>query len=90
MSSPLRVFIGWDRREDEAYQVARHSLLRHASIPVEVFPIKLDEMVAAGFYWRNIDPLATTEFTYSRFLTPALAGYQGLGVVRRLRFSFFW
>lgn len=89
MSSPLRVFIGWDRRENEAYEVARHSLLRHASIPVEVFPIKLDEMVAAGFYWRSIDPLATTEFTYSRFLTPALAGYQGWALFVDCDFLFF-
>jgi lipopolysaccharide biosynthesis glycosyltransferase len=30
-----------------------------------------------GLYWRAEDSLATTEFTYSRFLTPSLAGYQG-------------
>ena len=77
MSSPLRVFIGWDRREAEAYEVARYSLMRHASVAVEVKPIKLDEMRAAGLYWRDFDPLASTEFTYSRFLTPALAGYEG-------------
>jgi len=77
MSSPLRVFIGWDRREAEAYEVARYSLLRHATIPLEVAPIRLDDMRAAGLYWRDVDPLASTDFTYSRFLTPALAGYEG-------------
>ena len=30
-----------------------------------------------GLYWRAKDPLASTEFTYTRFLTPYLAGYQG-------------
>lgn len=73
----LKVFIGWDSREDIAYQVARSSLLEHASIPVEVHPIKLDELVQEGLYTRTIDPLASTEFTYSRFLTPHLAGYEG-------------
>ena len=75
--NPFRVFIGWDRREPEAYEVARHSLLRHASIPVEVHAIKLDHLRARGLYWREQDPLAATDFTYSRFLTPCLAGYSG-------------
>ena len=75
--APLKIFIGWDSREDIAYQVARHSLIRHASIPVEVTPIKLAELVENGLYTRDIDPLASTEFTYSRFLTPHLAGFEG-------------
>jgi hypothetical protein len=77
MTSPFRVYIGWDKREPEAYDVARFSLERRASIPVEVVPIKLDELRAKGLFWRDQDPLASTEFTYSRFLTPALAGFKG-------------
>ena len=77
MQSPFRVFIGWDRREPEAYDVARFSLERRASIPVAVTPIILDDLRARGLYWRDVDPLASTEFTYSRFLTPALAGFEG-------------
>jgi hypothetical protein len=76
-STPFRIFMGWDQREPEAYEVARFSLKRHASIPVEVVPIKLDELKARGLYRRGEDPLASTEFTYSRFLTPALAGFEG-------------
>ena len=77
MAAPFRVYIGWDRREPIAYDVACYSLERRASIPVEVTPIKLDELVARGMYWRDVDPKASTEFTYSRFLTPALAGFRG-------------
>ncbi|MEM6661809.1 MAG: glycosyltransferase [Pseudomonadota bacterium] len=73
----LRVYIGWDSREDIAYQVARRSLLDNASIDVEVIPIKITELVVRGLYTREIDPLASTEFTYSRFLTPHLAGFDG-------------
>jgi hypothetical protein len=77
MSLPFRIFIGWDRREPEAYEVAKFSLERRASIPVSVIPIKLEEMRARGLYRRDQDPLASTEFTYSRFLTPSLAKHAG-------------
>ena len=75
--APLNVFVGWDSREDIAYRVCRHSILRRASIPVEVTPILQDALRAEGLYSRPADPLASTEFTYSRFLMPALAGYRG-------------
>jgi hypothetical protein len=74
---PFRVFVGWDSREPEAYQVCAHSILRHASIPVLVTPIKQEALREAGLYWRERDPLASTEFTYTRFLTPLLAGFTG-------------
>lgn len=73
----LRVFVGWDSREDIAYEVCRHSLLRHASLPVTVTPLRQHELRAQGLYHRPADPLAATEFTYTRFLVPHLAGYRG-------------
>ena len=73
----LRIFIGWDQREPIAYEVAKFSLERRASVPVDVRPIKLQELVDRGVYTRAVDPLATTEFTYSRFFTPYLAGFEG-------------
>ena len=78
--TPLRVYVGWDSREDIAFQVARQSLIRHSSIPVEVIPIKINELVDSGLYTRGVDPLASTEFTYSRFLTPNLAGFAGWAI----------
>jgi hypothetical protein len=77
MTEPFRIFIGWDQREPEAFDVARFSLTRRASIPVSVTPIKVAELRAQGLYRRDADPLAATEFTYTRFLTPALAGFSG-------------
>ena len=76
-SEAFRVFVGWDSREDIAYQVCRHSILQRSSIPVEVIPLKQDELRAKGLYWRDVDPLASTEFVYTRFLVPYLAGYEG-------------
>jgi lipopolysaccharide biosynthesis glycosyltransferase len=77
MTEAFRVYIGWDSREPEAYDVAKFSLERRASVPVSVSPIKVDELRARGLYRRDKDPLASTEFTYSRFFTPALAGFSG-------------
>ncbi len=74
---PLRVFIGWDSREQEAYAVAEHSLRRRASIPLDVRPLRQSDLREAGLYSREADPLAATEFTYTRFLTPLLAGFHG-------------
>ena len=89
MTQTLKIYVGYDSREDIAWQVARHSLLKHASIPVEVIPIKLDELVEQGIYTREIDPLASTEFTYSRFLTPHLAGFDGWALFCDCDFLFF-
>jgi lipopolysaccharide biosynthesis glycosyltransferase len=77
MVNPLRIFIGWDNREPEAYDVAEFSLTRRASIPVSITPIKQEELRSKKLYWRERDRLASTEFTYTRFLTPYLAGYKG-------------
>lgn len=64
-------------REPIAYDVAKASALKHSSIPLEIVPIKLQDLVEQGAYTREVDPLASTEFTYSRFFTPWLAGYKG-------------
>src|SRR5262245_657334 len=77
MTEAFRIYIGWDSREPEAYDVAKVSLERRASVPVSIMPIKVDELRARGLYRRDKDPLASTEFTYSRFFTPALAGFSG-------------
>lgn len=86
---PFRVYIGWDAREDIAYQVARRSLIENATIEVAVMPIRLREMVKRGLYIRDVDPRAATEFTYSRFLTPYLAGYGGWALFCDCDFLFF-
>lgn len=76
-AGPKRVYVGWDSAQVEAFQVCRHSLHRHARSEIEVIPIKQHELREQKLYWRPVDPLASTEFTYTRFLVPRLAGYQG-------------
>tara|TARA_B100000900_G_scaffold415369_1_gene445016 strand:+ start:2657 stop:4375 length:1719 start_codon:yes stop_codon:yes gene_type:complete len=78
-NTTLRVFVGWDSREDIAYQACKQSLLTAAKYPnnLEVYPLKLDELRKKGFYTREEDKLGSTEFTFSRFLVPELCNYEG-------------
>ncbi|CAN6239180.1 unnamed protein product [Urochloa humidicola] len=76
-AEPFRVFVGYDSREDMAYRVCRHSLLRRSSIPLQVTPIVQQDLRDAGLYWRERGPTESTEFSFTRFLTPHLAGYRG-------------
>ncbi len=74
MSSAHRIFIGYDPDQAVAYDVLVDSLHRHTSEPLDVRPIdaaQLPEFHRAG------DPLASTPFTYTRFLVPWLCDYTG-------------
>ena len=76
----INFFIGYDPKEDIAYRICKYSLLKRASTTVKVFSLKLDELIAKKLYTRTIDPLASTQFTYSRFLVPKLMNYTGWAV----------
>lgn len=76
----LPIYVGWDSREPEAYDVCRHSLERHARMDCRVLPLVQNDLRAQGLYRRKVDPLASTEFTYTRFLVPHLAGYDGWAI----------
>ena len=75
----FKVFIGYDSREDIAYQVCRCSNLKH-NPNVEVVPLKLHELREQGFYTRADDKKGSTEFTITRFLPPALMNYTGYSI----------
>ena len=76
----LNFFIGYDSKEDIAYRVCKNSLLRKSSINLKIISLKIDELIAKNFYHRAKDPLASTEFTYTRFLIPALMNYKGWAI----------
>jgi hypothetical protein len=87
--SRLRVFIGFDPRERDAYLVAERSLRKHASIAVEVEPLVLEQLrwkrlynrttlIKDGRLWDAIsDAPMATEFALTRFLVPHLANWDG-------------
>ena len=70
------VYIGYDTREDLAYQVSKFSLI-NKSENINVLPLKLTELREKEFYWRDEDKLGSTEFTFSRFLIPELNNFNG-------------
>ena len=75
----MKVFVGYDTREDIAYQVCKHSILARSK-DVDVRPLKQQELRDAGWYNRPIDKLASTEFTFTRFLIPELCNFKGWAV----------
>lgn len=72
----LKVFVGYDTREDVAWQVCKHSL-EARNKNVEVIPLKLTDLREQGWYKRDTDKLGSTEFTFSRFLIPELTNFSG-------------
>lgn len=74
-AEPARVFIGYDPREEVAVNVLTDSFQAHASIPVLIGQVRLDQL--KGIYTRDRDPKQSTDFSFSRFLVPWLAGYRG-------------
>lgn len=71
-----QVFVGYDTREDIAYQVCEYSIKRYDS-GIKVVPLIQQELRQKKIYWREIDKLASTEFTFTRFLVPHLMNYKG-------------
>jgi hypothetical protein len=77
----LKVFVGWDPREDIAWEVCRHSILaRTDPRQVSVTPLIQSELRKQGLYTREVDIKAATEFSLTRFLTPTLAGHEGFAI----------
>lgn len=75
MMPALKVMIGYDPREAVAFHVLAHSILRRASRPVMISPICLPHL--KDWCYRRPHPLdegASSEFAFTRFLTPYLAG----------------
>jgi lipopolysaccharide biosynthesis glycosyltransferase len=72
----MKIFIGYDTREDIAYQVCKHSILSRQPA-AEIRPLKQQELRDAGWYNRPVDKLASTEFTFTRFLIPELTNFTG-------------
>jgi hypothetical protein len=78
----VKLYIGWDQREQEAYAAAIRSLAKVSSLTPT--PLYLDRLADGGLLRRTMDrrghmydlpsnaPCAT-EFAASRFLTPLLA-----------------
>lgn len=86
---PLPIFIGYDYREHDAYEVCRASLIRHATRPLHITRLDKSKLQQAGWYrreWRqeganridcNDRRPFSTDFAFTRFMVPALSLYAG-------------
>src|SRR5680860_160938 len=74
----VRIFIGYDSREAIACHVLVHSILRRSSLPIKVTPIALTNLKKE--MWRERNPLQSTDFSFSRFLTPYLNNFEGWAI----------
>lgn len=74
----IPIFIGYDNKVKIAYHVLTESILKNSSTPVTISPINLNNL--KNIYTRKQDPLASTEFSFSRFLVPYLMNYNGWAI----------
>ena len=72
----MNIYVGYDSREDLAYQVCEFSIKKQ-SPSANVHPLVLKELIEKNIYTRDEDKLGSTEFTFSRFLVPILNKYEG-------------
>ncbi len=93
MSKPASIWIGYDTREQAAFDVARASIQKRLTIKaIPVRGIMFDDVKSRGLYWRPTErrlgklwdtisgAYMSTEFAISRFLVPHLATQGGYAV----------
>ena len=83
------VYIGYDPKEDMAYQVLKFSLERITTKPIRVVPIRLDVVQRMGLYRREFSIMDgqrydtidgrpfSSDFSFTRFLVPFLNMFEG-------------
>lgn len=88
----LRVYVGWDPREELACRIAVASMRQHQTQTTEVRRIAMQDLVARGLYrrptgwvddtyWDEIsDAPMSTGHAIARFLVPYLCDYDGLAL----------
>jgi len=67
-----QVWIGHDHRQPLSTNVMRYSIERHASKPILIGSLIIDQM--------PISREGATQFTFSRWLVPWLMDYEGIGI----------
>ena len=76
MDNPISIVVGFDQREAIAYHVFCQSVLDRSSSPVRFTP--LSENTLANYKETHLD--GSNKFTYARFLTPYLSGFEGWAI----------
>ena len=75
--TPCNVFIGYDYGEPVAYHILSESIRSHASGPVSITPLSLNNLRE---FKRAKESNQSTDFAFSRFLVPYLSKYKGWSI----------
>ena len=78
----INVYVGFDGSnytQKIAHDICIRSIRKYNN-RVNIFSLVKSELEAKGLFYRNYDPKASTEFTYTRFLVPYLNNYNGIAV----------
>jgi lipopolysaccharide biosynthesis glycosyltransferase len=79
----INIYIGYDHREKQAYEVCKHSIIRHATVNLHIQSLNHKDLRKAGLFTREWKIKAdgtfedirdgrpfSTEFAFTRFLVP--------------------
>lgn len=66
------MYVGYDPREAVAFHACTESIIRNASIPVQIVPLNLKSLP-----YTETHTDGSNQFIYSRFLVPYLCNYDG-------------
>ena len=77
MKTKVKLFIGHDTKQSGVCDTCRLSIEDNSSIEVQT--IHLSSVQACGYYWRE-QAVGSTEFAFTRFLTPYLKGFYGYAI----------
>src|SRR6185312_3247420 len=89
--SAVKVYIGWDGKDADAFRVCAHTMRRHSSIPLDIIVLKEWELRSKGLFYRSyrVDENGqmwddkdgkpfSTGFSFTRFATPILAAEEDI------------
>lgn len=77
MKDRVRLFIGHDSKQSAISDTCRLSIQDHSDIRIET--IHLSSLEAGGLFWRQ-QAEGSTDFAFTRFLTPYLKGFYGYAI----------
>lgn len=93
----MKIYIGYDSREDEAWDICKFSIMQRASLPLEIEPLNSDHPKYSREYLtdsqgQRVDVIDgrpfSTSFSFARFMVPAIQDYKGWAVYADCDFLF--
>jgi len=75
-NNSLKIFMGYDKKEAVAYHTCVQSILDNTTIPVSITPLNIEMFKN----YKETHNDGSNDFIYTRFLTPYLSNFNGIGL----------